>query len=261
MSMLVFDIETIPDIASGRRLHGLDEDKVADEDVARALEQLQYQKSGHTFLPPYLHKIVVISVLFVSGRDITIKSLSGDEADIVKDFFNGLEHYTPQLVSWNGTRFDLPVLHYRALLHGISARRYWELGDGDRDFRFNNYLSRFHWRHIDLMDVLAAYDARATAPLDVIAKMIGLPGKQGMDGAAVWEHFAAGKIREICDYCEIDAVNTYLVYLRFELMRGNIGGKKYHTRCEELSLLLQQSDKQHLRDYADDWQYSPPQPG
>lgn len=260
MKTLVFDIETIPDIASGRRLHGLDGDKVADEDVVRALEQLQYQKSGHIFLPPYLQKIVVISVLFVSGSEITVKSLSGEEANIVKDFFTGVEHYTPRLVSWNGNRFDLPVLHYRALLHGIGARRYWEIGDDDRDFRYNNYLSRFHWRHIDLMDVLAAYDARASAPLDAIAKMIGLPGKQGMRGDDVWNHFKAGKIRQICDYCEIDTVNTYLIYLRFEMMRGILSENEYYARCEALSQLMRQSDKQHLQDYAADWGQNTPAP-
>ena len=59
--------------------------------------------------------------------------------------------------SWNGGGFDLPVLHYRALLHGVQAPRYWEMGDEDTAFRYNNYLSRFHWRHLDVMDVLSGH--------------------------------------------------------------------------------------------------------
>ena len=100
-------------------------------------------------------------------------------------FFDGIEKYTPQLVSWNGSGFDLPVLHYRALVHGIPGCCYWDTGENDREFKFNNYLARFHARHTDLMDVLAGYQNRAWAPLDEIAQLCGLPGKLGMDGSQV----------------------------------------------------------------------------
>ena len=88
----------------------------------------------------------------------------------------------PDLVSWNGSGFDLPVLHYRCLRHGVRAARYWEHGDQDTGFRYNNYLSRFHWRHLDLMDVLCAYQARGRASLAAIASLLGLPGKLGFSG-------------------------------------------------------------------------------
>ena len=76
-----------------------------------------------------------------------------DEATLIQRFFDGVEKFTPQLVSWNGGGFDLPVLHYRSLKHGVVSRRYWDTGDFDQSFRFNNYLGRFHWRHVDVMDV------------------------------------------------------------------------------------------------------------
>src|SRR3569833_1118924 len=95
---------------------------------------------------------------------------------------------------------DLPVLHYRALRHGIAAPRDWDGGEFDRDFKWSNYLGRYHWRHIDLMDVLAAYQPRACAPLDQIATLLGLPGKMGMSGAKVWDHFLAGDIAGIRNY-------------------------------------------------------------
>src|ERR1044072_5107603 len=122
------------------------------------------QDSGSDFLPHEQHRIVAISCAFRSREGFRLWS-RGDggapERELVLLFFDGIEKYTPDLVSWNGGGFDLPVLHYRALRHGIVAPRYWEGGDGDQDFRFHNYLTRFHARHLDLMDVLSSYQARA----------------------------------------------------------------------------------------------------
>jgi hypothetical protein len=142
-----------------------------------------------------------------------------------------IEKYTPQLVSWNGGGFDLPVLNYRALVNGIPASRFWDLGEDDREFKWNNYISRYHARHTDLMDVLAMYQTRANAPLDALAKMCGFPGKLGMDGSQVWHAFQDGRIEEIRNYCETDVVNTYLLYCRFQLMRRVSGGVRSIAAC------------------------------
>jgi predicted PolB exonuclease-like 3'-5' exonuclease len=91
-----------------------------------------------------------------------------------------------------------------------------------RDFKWNNYISRYHTRHLDLMDLLALYNGRANAPLDDLAKLFGFPGKLGMDGGKVWEAWQAGKSAEIRDYCETDVINTYLVYNRFRRLRGEL---------------------------------------
>ena len=249
MSSLIFDIETIPDADSGRRLYDLKE--LSDADVVRALEQLQYQKNGSTFLPLYLHKIIVISLLYVSAQDIKIHSLHGEEKKIVKQFFNVLGKYKPQLVSWNGTHFDLPVLHYRSLLHSVVAPCYWEIGEKDRDFRFNNYLNRYHWRHLDLMEILAGYDRYTAAPLDKIAKLIGAPGKCGIDGSQVWDFYQQDKLEDIVNYCEADVVNTYLVYLRFQLMRGEFSAEKHYQSRHQLYQLLGTAEHQHLDSFID----------
>ena len=74
------------------------------------------------------------------------------------------------------------MLHYRGLRHGVVAGKYWDMGDDDREYRYNNYISRYHLRHLDLMDLLAMYQPRANAPLDAMAKLCGFPGKLGMDG-------------------------------------------------------------------------------
>jgi predicted PolB exonuclease-like 3'-5' exonuclease len=176
-----------------------------------------------------------------------------DEAEIVGRFFDGLERFSPDLVSWNGSGFDLPVLHYRALRHGVTAARYWETGDTDQGFRWNNYLSRFHWRHLDLMDVLAGFNLRAAARLDEIAVLLGLPGKLGMSGEAVWPKYLEGKLDEIRDYCETDVVNTYLVYLQFEQMRGRLSVEEHAAECDRMQQALRADGRPHLLGYLEAW--------
>jgi predicted PolB exonuclease-like 3'-5' exonuclease len=219
---LVFDIETIPDVAGLRLVHALP-DNLSDADVVDAAQAQRRQAGSSDFLPPYLQCVVAISCLLRLGDKIAIGSL-GDpaegEAALITRFFELFERYTPQVVSWNGGGFDFPVLHHRSLIHQVKAPRYWDWGDDDREFRFNNYLNRYHTRHIDLMDVLANFQSRANAPLDAMAKLCGLPGKLGMDGSQVWPAYQRGEIAAIRAYCETDVVNCYLLYLRFNRMRG-----------------------------------------
>ena len=198
---LVFDIETIPDTAGLRlawSLGGSGPDALDDAAVAQAALDRRREATGRDFLPHHLHRIVAIGCVFRNGDDVRIRCLGepgDDERRLINDFFRAIERYKPQLVSWNGGGFDLPVLHYRALIHGMRAPRYWDHGETDRDFRFNNYLSRFHSRHLDLMDVLAGYTGRANAPLDELARLCGLPGKLGMDGSQVWPAWQRGRDR------------------------------------------------------------------
>jgi len=104
------------------------------------------------------------------------------------------------------------------------------------------------------MDVLAGYQNRAVARLDEIATMLGFPGKMGMDGSKVWDSFQAGNIEGIRDYCESDVLNTYLVYQRFELIRGRINAGQYQQVCEQLRTELAQENKPHLTEFLDNWQ-------
>lgn len=222
--VLVFDIETIPDVTGLRRLLGLDA-SVPDRDVAQQAFAARREATGSDFLQHHLHRVITISCALRDRDAFRVWSLSEpaeSEGTIIQRFFDGIERYTPQIVSWNGGGFDLPVLHYRGLVHGVTARRYWDLGEDDREFKWNNYISRYHTRHLDMMDLLALYQPRASAPLDALAQLLGYPGKLGMDGSRVWDAWCEGRIDAIRDYCETDVVNTYLVYLRFQLMRGHL---------------------------------------
>ena len=252
--VFAFDIETVPDVEFGRRLHGLD--GLSDQQIGSVMQTRQRESTGSEFLSLEQQRIVAISVAMRTRDGFHAWSLGGvdaPEGELVQRFFDGIGKYTPVLVSWNGSAFDLPVLTYRALRHEVQAPRYWDTGDDDQTFRWTNYLGRYHWRHIDLMDVLSGYQGRGRVGLDRIALLLGLPGKLGMSGDAVWEAWLAGRGAEIRDYCETDAMNTYLIYLRFELLRGRLTRDEHAQECGLVRSWLQQSDKTHLVRFRDAW--------
>jgi len=257
--VLAFDIETVPDIAGLRKLHGLGKD-VTDRDVADMAFQLRRQATGGDFLPLHLHRVIVISCALRERDSFRVWSLGDtedDEGGLIQRFFDGVEKYTPQIVSWNGGGFDFPVLHYRGLIHGVKAPRYWDMGEGDyrdsRDFKWNNYISRYHARHLDLMDLLALYQPRANAPLDDLAQLVGLPGKLGLEGAGVWPAYQAGKLADIRNYCEIDVANTYLLFLRFQLMRGALTGEQHAAECDLVRSILAKAAEPHWKEFLQRW--------
>lgn len=254
MHCLVFDIETVPDVDFGRRYHGIE--GLDDQGVARAMFNLRREQTGHEFLPLHQHRVVAISVLLRSRDELrlwTLGDADADERELVQRFFDGLDRFTPDLVSWNGSGFDLPLLHYRALRHGVQSPRYWETGDTDQSFRWNNYLSRYHWRHLDLMDVLASFQVRAAARLDEVAVLLGLPGKLGMSGEMVWDSYRAGRIGEIRDYCETDVLNTYLIYLRFELMRARLTAAEHEQELARVRAMLADDGREHTQAFLEAW--------
>ncbi len=257
--VLVFDIETIPDVPGFRRLNDLP-GELSDGEVAELAFQQRRAKTGNDFIQLHLQRIVSISCALRTSEGFKVWSLAEpdlDEGTIIQRFFDGIEKFTPQIVSWNGSGFDLPVLHYRGMLHGVTAPRYWDMGEGDyadsRDFKWNNYISRYHTRHLDLMDLLALYNARANAPLDELAKLFGFPGKLGMDGSKVWEAWQAGQAADIRDYCETDVVNTYLVYNRFRRMRGELDAAAEAAEIEFIKAQLGKIDAVHWREFLAAW--------
>lgn len=259
MNVLVFKIETIPDIEGGQNiydLHGLD-----DDSTSKALFHLRKQKTGSNQLPLYLQRISTISVVYRGmgddmGDEISVRSLgdtNSTEAELLALFFDEIEQRTPILVSWDGSGFDLPVIHYRSLKNNISAPGYWEKGDNNNSFQHDNYLSRYHDKHTDLRDVLSSYNESEGAPLNDIALMLGYPGEQGMDKSLVWDEFQQGNLTSIRNYSETGALNTYLVYLRFQLIRGLINEEQLAQEYALLREKLDQSEQQHLVEFSRIW--------
>ncbi len=253
--ILAFDIETVPDCPGIRRLYELPE-SLTDQEVAEVAFQKRRAVSGHDFLQPHLQRVAAIACVMRDQDGVRVWSLGqpGDaENALIQRFYEGIERYTPQLVSWNGGGFDLPVLNYRALLHGLNAGQFWEAGDENRDFRYNNYTSRYHTRHLDLMDVLAMYQPRNNTPLDEMAQLCGLPGKIGLHGSAVWDTFRDGGMERIRSYCEVDTANTYLLYLRYQLLRGTTGLDEFRRECGVLRAALEKLGQPHWAEFLERW--------
>lgn len=254
MSTLVFDIETVPDVELGRRLYGLD--SLPDSQVAKAMFALRRQGTGGDFLPLEQHRVVAISCALRRGDTFTVWSVGEPdtpEGELVQRFFDGIARFSPELVSWNGSGFDLPVLNYRALRAGVHAARFWETGDEDPAFRFNNYLQRFHWRHLDLMDVLSGFVPRNRVSLANMAALLGLPGKLGFAGDQVWDAYQRGELVGIRRYCETDVLNTYLIYLRFQLLRGALAPEGHAAELERVRAWLRASPEPHHAQFLAAW--------
>lgn len=236
----------------GSEVAARDDDTVADIFFARRRE-----KTGSDFLPLHQHRIVAIACLIRVDDGLLVRCLGqpdDPEEKLVALFFHQIERHTPQLVSWNGGGFDLPVLNYRALVNGVIAPRFWDTGETDRDFRYNSYISRYHARHLDLMDVLAMYSPRANAPLDEIARLCGFPGKLGMDGSQVWQAWQAGRGDEIRQYCETDVANTWLMYCRFQRLRGHWDAARYDRELALLRTTIEADGGAHWRRFLAAWE-------
>jgi len=257
--VLAFDIETIPDVAGLRLLRGADT-AISDADVYAAEIADRAARNKSDFMPLHLQRVLVISCVFRGSRGLQVRSFvdlerdgTSEEAAVIQSFFDRVSDHRPQLVSWNGGGFDLPVLQQRGLRHGVVAGRYWDMGDDDREHRYNNYISRYHLRHIDLMDLLAMYQSRANAPLDAMAKLCGFPGKLGMDGSQVYGAYLDGRRDEIRRYCETDAMNTYLLWCRFEKMRGRLDETSYRREIGMARDAVAAIGEPHWAEYLAAW--------
>ena len=262
MSVLVFDIETVPDLAGLRQLRGTAPD-TSDDALWAEIQAERAAEGKSDFMPHHLQRVLVASCVFRSAEGLRVHSFvdrgtegASQEGRVIQGFFQAVEKHVPQLVSWNGGGFDLPVLHWRGLRHGVVAGKYWDLGEDDREFKWNNYIGRYHLRHLDLMDLLAMYQPRANAPLDAMAKLCGFPGKLGMDGSQVYTAWRAGQIEDIRRYCETDVMNTYLLYCRFQKMRGGFTEAEYGREIEfvkEALALLAVDGEGHWKEYLEAW--------
>ena len=256
--VLVFDIESIPDVAGLRALRGAPATD-SDEQVHAAWLAERQAKGQSDFMPLHLQRVLVISCVFRNAEGLRVHSFvdrdGQSEGRVIQQFFHAVEKHVPQLVSWNGGGFDLPVLHYRGLRHGVEASKYWDMGEDDREFKWNNYIGRYHMRHLDLMDLLAMYSPKNNAPLDALAKLCGFPGKLGMDGSQVYSQYLAGQTDEIRRYCETDVMNTYLVYCRFQKMRGGFTAAEYEQEIGFVKDTLAQlaATESHWDEYLRAW--------
>ncbi len=215
--ILVFDIETIPDVETGRRLYptlkGLD-----DADALSALTALRQAEAGTDFMRLPLHKVACLSFLWFDGASFRLKSLSLEtmsEDQILATFLRAFDK-KPTLVSWNGAGFDIPVIMYRAMHHKLSAPALFNPAVKP------DYLYRYGEMHIDLMDKMSLYNGYQRQKLDTIASLCGFAGKGDIDGSQVVPMVQAGDWQKLTTYCESDVLNTWLIYLRWLILTGKM---------------------------------------
>lgn len=229
--LVVFDIETIPDSA---------------------------HHEGNGFPKPPFHIPVAIAFLhaeiMIEGTQEVywLKELrcggtaEYSEHDLLKAFIDFVDKQRPRLVSFNGRSFDLPVIKYRAMKHGLSAPL---LTSSDYSYRYN--LDH----HCDLLEALTDFGASTRPKLDEVCSIFGLPGKLGTDGSMVAGMHEAGQIKEIRDYCELDVLNTYLVYLRYALLSGKTSPHGHDLAITDVKKYLERerAERPHLGEFLDAW--------
>ncbi|MBK8002407.1 MAG: 3'-5' exonuclease [Gemmatimonadetes bacterium] len=235
--VLAFDLETVPDTDAGRRLHGL---TGTDAEVAAAmLARRQEETGGRTdFLKPAYHRVVGLGVAGIAlgpSPEVSLKSWARNgERDLIRRFLDYLRR-RPQLVSWNGSGFDLPVIRYRALLHDLDAGSLY--GPAEQR-QWESYAYRYSEAHVDLMDVLAGHGASPAQGLDEMARLAGLPGKTAGSGDLIANLVFAGDWGRIERYVGLDAAQTLLLFLRWQAGRGRIGGTTYVDALKALRTRL-----------------------
>ena len=263
--VLVFDIETVADVDAARKIYP-QLAELNDADTLFALTAIRIQEAGHDFMRLPLQRIVCISALYVKDDQLSLFSLTADkfsEEQILAKFFrafNELEKL-PQLVSWNGSGFDIPVLIYRAMQYDLAAPWLFEEGDRIKNMRFDNYVNRFHSRHLDLMDRFSQYGASRREAMDVVASLYGLPGKTDVDGSMVGALVAANDWQTLSVYCESDVMNTWLIYLRWLRLTGKLSSPSFtHWQQQSMDYLAKMTQADgHIRhqDFVSDWSSSP----
>ncbi len=222
----IFDCETVPDVELVKKEFKLEG---SDKEVVKKAFEIQEKKSGSTFLPIAFHKVVTISAV-VSDDEFNFlkvgsfpKSLTDtNERDILSNFLTFIDNQKPKLVSFNGRGFDLPMLFLRAMKYNLSCKSFFHSD------KWEGYRARYsESMNLDLLDSISHFGAVRGLKLDTICTMAGIPGKFDVAGDQVFELFFDGELNKIIEYCESDVLNTYLVMLKYEILKGNLEINKY----------------------------------
>jgi len=238
-SVIVWDIETVPDLKGFA---------AANAHIGKSDDEIR-AAMGDKFPKHIYHSIICIGALVARREESrwAVDALGaphvGDrpEKALISAFVERIAELSPQLVTFNGSSFDLPVLRYRAMVHGVAAP----------GLALRPYFNRYTEDAIDLCDVLSSFSSQGKATLHELCRVMGLPGKpEGISGAEVEKYYSDGHIREIAEYCEGDVLNTYRVWLRHELFRGRLSDAEF--RASEVCLVdfikARGNTKPHLAD-------------
>ena len=238
-NVIVWDIETVPDLKGYAAANG--HEGRGDDEIRAAM--------GDKFPKHIYHSIICIGALVAHQEEgyWKVDALGAphvgerNEKALISSFVDRIAELSPQLVTFNGSSFDLPVLRYRAMVHGVAAP----------GLSLRPYFNRYTEDAIDLCDVLASFSFQGKATLHELRRVMGLAGKpDGITGGDVEKFFRDGRVREIAEYCESDVVNTHCVWLRYELFRGRLSHADFEASEAGLTDFIKArgNTKSHLAD-------------
>ncbi len=248
----VFDCETIPDTTLVKSQFSLDGD---DKDITQKAFELQEAKTGSSFLPIAFHQVVSISAVMADDYGVfqKVSTIQGkDEREMIENFLNFIDKHNPKLISFNGRNFDMPMLMVRAMKYNLSCQAYFEKDNKMLNkSKWDNYRYRFTDKfHVDLMDHISEFGAVRGLKLDTLCTMMGIPGKFDVSGDQVHSLYYNGEIEKIKEYCESDVLNTYWLYLKYELLKGNILYEDYLQNLDTMSEKIP-TDKSYSQIFID----------
>ena len=262
---LVFDVETRVDKELVKQIYDPEDTLTLDQAYDKARDRL-LERSGQRsdFFPIPFHIPISIATLQVDEayRIRALGCLGVDrftESDLVVRFWQMFEN-SQTLVTFNGRGFDLPVLETRAMKYGISLARYFANQELRQTYRGSRYIDLYHF---DLCDFLSNFGAvYRRGSLDLLAKLIGLPGKYTIGGADVEYLYRQGRFKEINQYCVTDALQTYLLFVRVQLLRGKMDATAYQkvidsARNEIAERASSAGSENFLTDFLQRWQPQP----
>lgn len=256
-AFLVLDTESVPDGRLLAQVKYAKESLSAEEAIRKArAEARERSADGSDFISVSFQFPVSICIARVAG-DFRLLAVSCLDAplfrtrEMVEQFWRGIGHYErAKLVTFNGRGFDLPLLELAGFRYGLSGPGYYR--------NRNRYKG-----DIDILDWFGNFGAcRHAGGLDLLAKLIGNPGKRGVAGDQVYEMYREGRLQEINDYCMTDTLDTYFVFLRTRVMTGDISLSQERELAREARewLSARAAELPVLRGYLADWKQEEPWP-
>ena len=236
MNTFAFTFATIPDINAGRKLYNLD--GLDEKNIAEVMFHRQRQLKGNEQLPLHQQQIVALAAVLRTADSIKIITLgerNGSEHALLQQFFALMEKHAPMLVCWDGAAFERPIMHSRSIFHGIGSNHYWHNST----------------HHVDLITQFVGSHPDGVAPLDEIATLLELPAKT--EPGNNWDRYLAGELASIHHDITNDALNTYLIHLRLQLVSGRLYQERYRSECQKLRDTLKQQDNEHIYSYLNRW--------
>lgn len=262
VAYLVFDVEAVADGDLIRRVR-YNATGLSDAEAMARYRQELMEKRGNdvipaTFMQPIAVAIAKVAADFRLTDLILLDPPQYRPAEIARRFWQGWNHYgRPALVTFNGRGYDLPVLELAAYRYGLSVPGWFNFDARSFDQARNRYNTA---SHIDLMDLVSNFGAtRVVGGLNLLANLIGKPGKTGIDGSKIQDMYDAGEVEAINHYCCCDVLDTYFVFLRTRVLTGKLPLDKEQLIVNETKAWLEERRESnpayaHYLEHWGDWQ-------